>query len=339
VTTTRPRISACIIARDEAALLARCVASIKTLCDEICVLDTGSRDDTVAVARALDARVGSDATCNGADGRIADFSHARNQSLGLARGEWILQIDADEVLLSGHDALRDAVARDEADVLGVTLRNGEAAWMGTRFFRASAARGYVGRVHERLDYQGRFAAAREVVIENRPDKAGKESSSTRNLRLLRLEVAERPTESRAWYYLGNEERRAGDHRAAIHAYEKSMEFGNHGASRFHAPYNIAVCCFLDGRYADALQAVDRALQIDPRYGEGHCLRGDAWLMLGDRAAAMLDYERALALGGPPADAVFAVTQACYGEYPARRLAELRAPNGHDQQAGASKPQG
>lgn len=323
MTSARPKISACIIARDEAARLARCFASIQTLCDEICVLDTGSRDDTLAVAQALGAVVAQDTSCNGADGRIADFSQARNRSLGLARGEWILQIDADEVLLSGHETLREAAARDEADVLGVTLRNGQAAWMGTRFFRARAVRGYLGRVHERLDHYGRFAAARQVVIENRPDKTGKESASSRNLRLLRLDVAERPTESRAWYYLGNEERRAGDHRAAIHAYEKSIEHANHGVSRFHAPYNIAVCCFLDGRYRDALEAVDRALAIDPRYGEAHCLRGDVWLMLGDPAAAILDYERALGLGGPPDDAVFAITQACYGEYPARRLAQLR----------------
>lgn len=324
MSATRPRISACIIARDEAALLPRCIASLGTLCDEICVLDTGSRDDTVAVARSLGAVVDGDITCNAADGLILDFSRARNQSLRLASGEWILQIDADEVLLSGHDALREIASRDDVDVLGITLRNANKSWMGTRFFRARAVHGFVGRVHERLDHRGRFAAARDVVIENLPDKRGKEPSSSRNLRLLRLEVAENPQESRAWYYLGNEEQLAGNYRAAINAYEESIRGGNHSFSRFHARYYIAMCWVRDRRYADALESVDRAIAIDPRYGEGHCLRGDVRLALGDRAAAILDYEQALRCGGPPADAVFVVNLACYGEYPARRLAELKA---------------
>jgi glycosyltransferase involved in cell wall biosynthesis len=336
VIATRPRISACIIARDEAALLPRCIASLETLCDEVCVLDTGSRDDTVAVARALGAVVDTDIGCNAADGLILDFSRARNRSLRLASGEWILQIDADEVLLSGHDALREAAGRDDVDVLGITLRNGRASWMGTRFFRARAVRGYVGRVHERLDHSGRFAAARDVVIENRPDKTGKETSSSRNLRLLRLEVAENPQDSRAWYYLGNEERKQGNYRPAIDAYAKSIEGGNHKFSRFHAPYYMAACCFLDRRYAEALEAVDRAIAVDPRYGEGYCLRGDVQLALGDRAAAILDYRQALRIGGPPADSVFAVNIACYGEYPARRLAELGASAEQAEHSDAAK---
>jgi glycosyltransferase involved in cell wall biosynthesis len=324
VSAARPRISACIIARDEAAALPRCIASLGTLCDEVCVLDTGSRDETVAVAAALGAVIHTDTGCNGADGLILDFSQARNESLRLASGAWILQIDADEVLLAGHDALRETVSRDDLDVLGITLRNGRASWMGTRFFRAAAVRGYVGRVHERLDHHGRFAAARDVVIENRPDKAGKEESSPRNLRLLRLEVAENPQDSRAWYYLGNEERKAGDYGAAIAAYRRSMAGGNHPFSRFHAPYYLAISCYLDRRYAEALAAVEQAIAIDPRYAEGHCLRGDVRRALGDPAAAVLDYQQALRTGGPPADAVFAVNLAAYHEYPARRLAELNA---------------
>lgn len=328
----RPLVSACIIVRDEARLLPRCIASLGTVCDEICVLDTGSRDETVAVARSLGAVVASDIGCNGADGLIVDFAYARNASLRLASGTWILQIDADELLLSGHDGLRQTALRDDVDVLGITLRHAGTSWMGTRFFRASAVRGYVGRVHERLDHSGRFAAARDVVIENRPDKTGKEPASSRNLRLLRLQVEEHPHEARGWYYLGNEERRVGNYRAAVTAYERSIAIGNHGFSRFHAPYYIAVCYFLDQRYTDALAAVERAIAIDPRYGEGHCLRGDIRLVLNEHHAAIGDYQRALHCGGPPEDAVFAVDLACYDAYPARRLAELTANAGHNEAA-------
>lgn len=322
-----PRLSACIIARDEAKVLSRCIDSLQNVCDEVCVLDTGSCDDTIAVARSLGALVASDTGCNEENGLIADFAYARNASLRLARGRWIVQIDADELLLAGHDTLRRIAESEEVDVLGITLRNGEASWMGTRVFRATAVRGFVGRVHERLDYTGRFAATREVIIENRPDKTGKESASARNLRLLRREVRENPDESRAWYYLGNEARKIGDYASAITAYERSISGGRHRFSRFHAPYYVAVCYVLDRRYVDALYAVERAIAQDDRYAEGHCLRGDILRLLGKNAEAVGDYERALACGAPPADAVFPVDPTCYDRYPTQRLAEMGADTG------------
>ncbi|WP_213947476.1 tetratricopeptide repeat protein [Luteibacter sp. dw_328] len=327
----RPLISACIIVRDEAALLPRCIASLGDLCDEIRVLDTGSRDATVMVARALGAHVDIDSSCNDADGLIADFSRARNICLGLARGRWILQIDADEILQAGHAALRDVVQTDATDVLGITLRSGGRAWVGTRFFRADAARGYEGRIHERLDYQGRYQAMPEVAIENHPDKAGKEPSSTRNLRLSRLAVRESPDDSRAWYYLGQEERRIGAFDAATEAYRRCIDGGRHPISAFHSRYYLAVCQFLSERYTDALIALDDAIATDRRYAEGHCLRGDINVLLGDTGSAVADFERALACGAPPADAVFAVDAACYDTYPTsclERLATERSMTGN-----------
>lgn len=83
------RLSACLIARDEEDTLPRCLASLAGVVDEICVLDTGSRDRTADIARQHGAKTGFRAWDQ-------DFSAARNASLELASGDWILQIDADE---------------------------------------------------------------------------------------------------------------------------------------------------------------------------------------------------------------------------------------------------
>jgi hypothetical protein len=83
------RLSACLIARDEEETLPRCLASLTGVVDEICVLDTGSRDRTPEIARLHGAKTGFRAWDQ-------DFSTARNASLELASGDWILQIDADE---------------------------------------------------------------------------------------------------------------------------------------------------------------------------------------------------------------------------------------------------
>ena len=86
-----PRLSLCMIARDEADFLEQCLQSVAGLVDEIVVVDTGSADHTVEVARQHRARVQSYPWNN-------DFSAARNQALNTASGEWILVLDCDEVI-------------------------------------------------------------------------------------------------------------------------------------------------------------------------------------------------------------------------------------------------
>ncbi|MFG0318302.1 MAG: glycosyltransferase [Planctomycetota bacterium JB042] len=96
-------MSACLIVRDEESCLGRCLASIEPWVDEICVVDTGSSDRTVEIARRFGAKVRRAAWED-------DFSAARNASLELATRRWILVIDADEELTEeGGRALRRAI--------------------------------------------------------------------------------------------------------------------------------------------------------------------------------------------------------------------------------------
>jgi len=97
------RLSACLIARDEEGTLPRCLSSLSGVVDEICLLDTGSSDRTVEIARAHGALVGFRPWDH-------DFSAARNAGLELATGEWILQIDADE------EIDRDSLANLRSDL-------------------------------------------------------------------------------------------------------------------------------------------------------------------------------------------------------------------------------
>ncbi|MEA5450602.1 tetratricopeptide repeat protein [Leptolyngbya sp. CCNP1308] len=85
-------ISLCMIVKDEAVTLARTLESVQGVVDEIVVVDTGSVDDTVAIAQSYGAKVHSFDWEN-------DFAAARNESLRHATGDWVLVLDADEVLL------------------------------------------------------------------------------------------------------------------------------------------------------------------------------------------------------------------------------------------------
>ncbi len=85
------KLSFCAIALNEEKSLPQCLASVKDLVDEIILLDTGSRDRTVEIAESFGAKVYHFKWCN-------DFAAARNEALKYVTGEWVLILDADEVL-------------------------------------------------------------------------------------------------------------------------------------------------------------------------------------------------------------------------------------------------
>lgn len=85
------KLSLCTIVKNEEANLPKCLTSVRDLVDEMVVLDTGSTDRTVEIAREVGAKVHHFEWCN-------DFAAARNESLKYAEGDWILVLDADEVL-------------------------------------------------------------------------------------------------------------------------------------------------------------------------------------------------------------------------------------------------
>ena len=88
-----PTISLCMIAKNEEKYLEQCLNSVKGLADEIIIVDTGSTDRTKEMAKNFNARIFDFKW-------IGDFSAARNESIRHAAKEWILVMDADEVILS-----------------------------------------------------------------------------------------------------------------------------------------------------------------------------------------------------------------------------------------------
>ncbi len=87
----KPSLSLCMIVKNEEDYLAHCLRSVRQVVDEMVVVDTGSTDRTKQIAEVFGAKV-HDFVWTG------DFSEARNYSLAKAAGDWILILDADEVL-------------------------------------------------------------------------------------------------------------------------------------------------------------------------------------------------------------------------------------------------
>ncbi|MCI3280203.1 glycosyltransferase family 2 protein [Synechococcus sp. PCC 6717] len=149
-----PQVSACLIVKNEATNLQRCLASVQPVVDEIVVVDTGSTDDTVAIARQFTEKL---YTLPWRD----DFAAARNYSLDQASGEWILVLDADEVLVCLSDtSLREQLAAAPSvqayQLLRREIGTGEqfSDFAIVRLFRNLPTLRYQGRFHEQLVSSG-----------------------------------------------------------------------------------------------------------------------------------------------------------------------------------------
>ncbi|HUJ72675.1 MAG TPA: glycosyltransferase family 2 protein [Verrucomicrobiae bacterium] len=143
-------LSVRLITKNEEGNIGRALRSVKGVADEVIVVDTGSSDRTIEIARGLGANV-----CQFT--WIDDFSAARNFSFGQAHGDWIFWLDADEELLpESRDELLRCLKR--TDALGyVVLRQDlqqedkpelAAEMWQWRLFRRRADLRLVGRYHE-----------------------------------------------------------------------------------------------------------------------------------------------------------------------------------------------
>lgn len=140
-------LSAVMIVKDEEEVLDECLSALAPFVDEIVVYDTGSTDRTVEIARTHGVVL--------VEGFWNDhFGDARNRALEHATGDWVLQIDADEVITGDAGALRRQLNTEVHDQVSVTILSTsyEGATSGletqpARFFRRGSYR-WTGALHE-----------------------------------------------------------------------------------------------------------------------------------------------------------------------------------------------
>jgi tetratricopeptide (TPR) repeat protein len=300
------RLSLCMIVRDEEEMLPRSLAAVRDAVDEIVVVDTGSRDATVEVARSFGATV-IERPWTGS------FAAARNASIEAASGDWLLFLDADEVL-DPADAplLRELTGRTwrEAFYLVETNHTGElgdgtaVTHNALRVFRNRPEYRFEGRIHEqiahnlpsglperieptpiRVDHYGYLGAVRDT-----------KEKSRRNIELLRDQLAEGGANPFFHFNLGSELAAAGDASGACEHFERAWALLAESHARRDRPFAPALtarsakalrfCGLLDeaeARAAEGLELFPDLTDLVFEQAQVAAARGDA-----DRAAALLE---------------------------------------------------
>lgn len=219
-----PKISLCVITKDEERVLPRLLRSVQGVVDEIVVVDTGSTDATVEVAKSFGARVLHQAFDD-------DFSAVRNVALEAATQPWILVLDADEVLAPGSGRYLRAAAADDR-IAGAYLKfendlgGGRSHVCGLmRFFRNDPSIRFEYVIHEQAlpsiaafarTHGLRLAQLDQVRVYHDgylPTRRDERSKDERNERLFRKQVERHPDHTYSWYKFGDFLRRLPERRA------------------------------------------------------------------------------------------------------------------------------
>jgi tetratricopeptide (TPR) repeat protein len=221
------RLTLCLIAKNEESLLPGCLESVRGVVDEIVLVDTGSTDRTVALARAAGATVLESPWDD-------DFSAPRNLAARHARGGWILMLDADERLAPGAGkALKAAVKRGgfhlgmvrlhnaarkdatAAEILGGTARAGTPMLLPRVFCNVGGLE-WRGAIHESVGEWLMRTRGRRVLLDvdllhlgYTPDMLVARDKRERNIALLRKRVEQDGDDITAHGYLALELLEAG----------------------------------------------------------------------------------------------------------------------------------
>jgi len=274
----KPDLSLCMIVKDEAENLERCLRSAAHLVREIIIVDTGSRDGS----REMAARCGAVIVDYPWDG---DFAAARNAGLRRAAGRWILVLDADEELAETDPAALAALLSRE-DVYGwqvqmihyIGERPGEEYVTDTacRLFRNDPRIAYEGRIHEDVEASLLALGASRIgyaplVIRHYGYLDGalaRKKKAERNMALLREAAAEHPDDLRLRYALGTEYFLNGCYEEALEwfrpLFRQAPVFAGYASDlAFKGAYSL----YKIGRTQEALTLAEEALLVYPDYAD------------------------------------------------------------------------
>jgi GT2 family glycosyltransferase len=328
----RARVTLTMIVRNEEGNLPSCLESVRGLFDEIVVVDTGSTDRTVEIARSFGARVFDFIW-------VDDFAAARNAALARATGDYAFWLDADDVvepaeraklvalltgLRAGDDAAYVVRCACDPDTGG---GGGSTVVDHVRLFPLREGVRWTYRVHEQilpaLRRVGVSVRWSDVVVRHTgyANPAIRRRKLVRDVRILDAELAERPGDPFVLFNLGSIAIEREDWRPALEHLRASLRNSAPEDSITRKLYAlISRAHQMLGETELALAACGAGLQHDPDDAELLFRRAVIHRNTGNRTEAEACWRRILSLRRP--ERFSSVDQGIYGHLTRRNLAAL-----------------
>ncbi len=276
-TDNRVCLSLCMIVRDSSRTLAASLESIRPWVDELVVVDTGSQDETCEIAKSYGARLFHFPWCD-------SFAAARNESLRYAQGQWIFWMDSD-------DTIDEANGRKLRELSKLPLGQSPMAYVmqvhcpgsgnqsrqevtvvdHIKLFRNLPELRFEFRIHEQVlpairRLEGQVAWTDVFVVHSGSDRSdeGRQRKQQRDLRLLELELNDRPNHPFTLFNLGMTYGDMNRHQEAIGAIKLCLKVSSAEESHVRKAYALLVGSLASLElFDDAWQSCNRGLELFP----------------------------------------------------------------------------
>ncbi|MCC6156049.1 MAG: tetratricopeptide repeat protein [Candidatus Hydrogenedentes bacterium] len=277
-------IALAMIVKDEEDQLGDCLASVRDIVSEICIVDTGSTDFTMEIARRFGAKIGVYLWSD-------DFSAMRNESLRLCTADWIFVLDADERIAKEDLPRLKALAKGPHDCCyRFTTRNytnnkdiadfqpsepgdehnkGFAGWFPSskvRFFPNRRNAKFQGQVHElvnqSLEQQGIRVLDCPVPIHHYnllKDPGRLRKKQAKYIQMGREKAAADPKDPKAHIELGAQYTEVGDWQNAASSYREALKLDPRNAVALR---DLGGALHMLKRPDEAKRALQLAIEID-----------------------------------------------------------------------------
>lgn len=324
-------ISLCMIVKDEESVIERCLNSVKEVVDEIIIVDTGSRDRTINKVKNLGAKVYDFKW-------VEDFSKARNFSFSKATKDYIIWLDADDVL-NEKDIDKFKILKENIDesIDSVTMnyvlsvnKNGEAtsSLKRNRLVKASNNFKWVGKVHEYLDVKGNVIHS-DISIIHKKEK----EYTDRNLKIYeKLVSKEEEFSTRDIFYYANELYDNELYDDAIKQYNKFLDRKDGWIEDIKAAcYKLSDCYLYKGDSENELKYILKSFEYDVPRADFCCKLGHRFLNENKLDTAIYWYECVINLS-PKDDNMSLVNHDMYAFLPLIQLCVCHYRKGNIKEA-------
>jgi len=299
-----------MIVKNEEDFLANCLNSVKDIADEIIIVDTGSTDNTINIAKKFNAKIISFNWVN-------DFSAARNESLKHATKDWILVLDADETIANsdlkkikeltktnnqiGYSFIQRSYTDNSSSPKWISSKDDDyeeskryAGWIQTKLIRLFP-KGTLFRnpVHETVVESIKERGAK-IIPSNIPiHHYGKIKKNVKEKTEKYFELGKKKEtekdDAKTLYEVGVQALNLMDYTKAIHSFVKSIQKNN-----FFLPsyLNLGSALIRVKKYDDAAEVLSDAIKLSPNNSDLHNNLGVVYEKLEKTDLAIKEFEKA-----------------------------------------------
>lgn len=284
-------LSVCLIVKNEQSVLKRCLNCVRVFADEIIIVDTGSTDRTVEIAKEFTDKVYFFEWCD-------DFSAARNYAFDKASCDLLMWLDADDVITEENCA-KIIELKNSFEDYDMAVLPYAAAFDGNkptfvynreRIFKRDNGYRFSGEVHEAVAPFGKIYHSDAVIYH----KKEKENTPLRNLSILQKKIsAGKQLNERDKFYYGRELLYNRMYLEAIAVLKDFLAGDGWFVNKAEACINLYQAYIALGKDEDALASLLRSLTVVPPNSQVCCILGEYFLNRGEYDFSIYWYNAAL----------------------------------------------